>query len=292
MDRGGAPALRLVFAPRRRASGGELRRVPATESTVIEVTERDDIAVLALAHGKANAMDVELLEALTARLQDLAETARAVILTGRGAMFSAGLDLVRITEGGPAYIAQLLGALDGFCRTLFMLPRPVVAAVQGHAIAGGCVAACAADRVLMAEGGGRIGVPEHSVGVPFPPAPVEILRSALPRQVIAEVLYFGNLYTARDAVARGFVHEAVAAEQLIDRAIAEVGRFASTGAAFGVTKRLLRQPAVDRMDASAAAHEAALSAVWTAPETMETLRAYVARTLQRKPAVARAAESG
>ena len=94
--------------------------------------------------------------------------AKAVVLTGQGKIFSAGVDLKRLSEGGADYIRKFLPVLHKLYDTVFYHPKPVVAAINGHAIAGGCVLACCADRRIMAREGGRIGVTESLVGVPFP----------------------------------------------------------------------------------------------------------------------------
>src|SRR4051794_27587744 len=147
---------------------------------MIERTSDDGILTLRLAHGKASALDVELLDALLRELDGAAEQARALLLTGTGSIFSAGVDLFRLTRDGSDYVRRFLPLLSRCLRALFAFPRPVVAAVNGHAIAGGCILALASDIRLMAEGGGRIGVPELLVGVPFPAAALEIVRFAVP----------------------------------------------------------------------------------------------------------------
>ena len=144
---------------------------------MIDLTEADGISILRLQHGKANALDVELCQALTKALEAFRQSAsKALVVTGTGKMFSAGVDLVRLSNEGAAYVRAFLPAMNGMFETLFSLLKPVVAAVNGHAIAGGCIIACAADRRVMAEQGGRIGIPELLVGVPFPVVPLEIVR--------------------------------------------------------------------------------------------------------------------
>ena len=119
-----------------------------------------DVAIVSLAHGKVNAMDVELCEAVTARFEALRQgDSTAVVLTAQGSVFSAGVDLKRIVDGGAAYAERFIPALCGMFEAVLFHPRPVVAAINGHAIAGGCVLACAADLRLMADGPGRIGAP-------------------------------------------------------------------------------------------------------------------------------------
>ena len=122
-----------------------------------------------------------------------------MIITGTGTIFSAGVDLRRLLDGGSAYLADFLPALDRMLRRLLFLPKPVVAAVNGHAIAGGCVLACACDRRLAARGPGRVGVTELLVGVPFPAVALETMRLVVPPHRLAEVVYTGRTWPVEDA---------------------------------------------------------------------------------------------
>jgi enoyl-CoA hydratase len=163
----------------------------------------------------------------------------------------------------------------------FAFPKPVVAAINGHAIAGGCVFACAADRRLMAREAGRIGVSELLVGVPFPPAAMEIMRNAAAPNYLEEAVLSGATYAPPDALARGLIHEIVEPEALTDRTLAAAKVLAGLPpAAFALTKRQIREPNLRRMENKEV--EAAIETIWTAPETLDRIRDYVARTL-RKP---------
>ena len=175
---------------------------------MIELTEHDGVAVLRMADGKANTMSIEFCATLTARFAEAA-AARAVVVTGSGRIFSAGVDLLRLLDGGAPYIGKFLPALSTMFATVFSHPKPVVAAINGHAIAGGCVLACAADRRLMAREAGRIGVTELLVGVPFPPIAMEIMRHATAPQYFEEALVSGETYAPVEAMGRGFVHAIV-----------------------------------------------------------------------------------
>src|SRR4029077_11419335 len=155
--------------------------------TMIDLKTEDGIAVVTLAHGKASALDIELCEALTKCFEELrAPEIRAVVLTGQGRIFSAGVDLVRLSSGGTDYVRKFLPVMNRAFDAVFFLPKPLVAALNGHAIAGGCVLACCADRRVMARGGGRIGVTELLVGVPFPALAFEIMRFATPPYFFSE----------------------------------------------------------------------------------------------------------
>src|SRR5579863_109661 len=118
---------------------------------MIDVETSGPVAVVHMRHGKANALDLEFCNGLVERLEELRlSSAGSVVLTGQGHIFSAGVDLLRVLNDGPAYLERFLPALTKLFETLFCFPKPVVAAINGHAIAGGCVLACAADHRIMA----------------------------------------------------------------------------------------------------------------------------------------------
>jgi enoyl-CoA hydratase len=248
---------------------------------MIEREEREGIAMLRIAHGKAGALDVELVEELAGAVDELAASpARAVVLTGTGTIFSAGVDLFRLLDGGVEYAARFLPALTGSIRKLFALPKPVVAAANGHAIAGGCILVAACDYRLMARGEGRIGAPELLVGVPFPPSVLEVLRFALPPQHVQEVVYTGKTWMADGALTKGLVDEVVEAWALDVRALEVAAQMAALPpAAFALTKRQLRQEALER---AAAADDREAISIWSTPETHDRVRAYLERTLGKK----------
>src|SRR4249920_8436 len=159
-----------------------------------------------MAHGKANTLDTTLCRDLAAQLGELERGGhRAAVLTGHGPIFSAGADLLRLRDGGPGYLDEFLPALSEAFLAVFDCPVPVVAAVNGHAIAGGCVLACACDYRVMNEGHGRIGVTELLVGVPFPVTALEILRFAAGTRRLSELACFGRTYRAAEAAGLGLV---------------------------------------------------------------------------------------
>ncbi len=251
---------------------------------MIEREERDGVAVVRLAHGKASALDAELLEAFADELGTVAESdARAVVLTGTGSIFSAGVDLFRVLDGGPEYVTRFLPGLRTAIRSLFTFPKPVVAAVNGHAIAGGCILASACDYRLMARGGGRIGVPELIVGVPFPSLPLEVMRFAVPANRLQEIVYTGRTYDPDAALACGLVDELVEPDALVERASAVARDFAAIPpSAFALAKRQLRSPTLQRADTYAITNDDDALAAWSSPETHAHIRGYLERTIGKR----------
>jgi enoyl-CoA hydratase len=197
-------------------------------------------------------------------------------------MFSAGVDLVRVSSGGADYVRKFLPILNRVFDAVFFLPKPVMAAVNGHAIAGGCVLNCCADRRLMARGRGRIGVTELLVGVPFPALAFEIVRAAVPTRYLVEFTLGGATYDADEALAHGWVDEITETDALMEKAMAAARRLASLSPrAFAQTKTQMRQPVVERLERSGAASDKIAIEIWAADETLGHIRDYVARTLKK-----------
>lgn len=249
---------------------------------------RDDsgaVCVLRLEHGKVSALDVELLQAIVDVLAEVERsTARAVVLTGTGSSFSAGVDLWRLLDGGAAYVQRFLPLLDAAFRSLFLFPRPVVAAVNGHAVAGGSILASACDRSLMAAGKGKVGVPELRVGVPFPALALEIVRFATGEHA-REVVLTGAVWGPEEARARGLVDEVVPEGELMPRALALAEELASIPAeSFRLVKQQMRAPAIQRAADAAHATGARVFEAWCDPEIHATVRAYLERTIGKRSA--------
>jgi enoyl-CoA hydratase len=248
---------------------------------MIERGALGSIRLLRLAHGKASALDLEFLLALDSELEAAErDGVPALVLTGTGGIFSAGVDLIRLRDGGAAYVREFLPALSRCFERLFFLPRPTVAAVNGHAIAGGGVLTLACDRRVMSRGPGRIGLPELKVGVPFPPLVIEIIRATLAPDVAQEIVLAGATYDPDAAAARCLVDEVVAAEGLLERArtIAEALAAVPPGS-YRLSKELLRRPAREAYRRHGAAEDAATVSAWTSPAVLGAVREYVARTL-------------
>ena len=248
---------------------------------MIHREDRDGIAVLRIEHGKANTLDMESCNAVVEAFEHAGD-ARAVVLTGAGRIFSAGVDLFRVLEEGKPYIEAFVPAMCRAFERVFVHPAPVVAAANGHAIAGGCLLVAAADQRLMAQGAARIGIPELQVGVPFPPIALEIMRSATPPQHFRTIVYRAETYEPAAALALGLIDEVVEPEALLDRALATAERLASVPAdTFAITKREIRRPPMDRIRSLAQTTAQEVQAQWLEPRTLDRIRAYLDRTIPK-----------
>jgi enoyl-CoA hydratase len=252
------------------------------------VIEREQVSaavtVLRLDHGAVSAMDLELLEAIRAEMAKCAADEVAVVLTGTGRAFSAGVDLRRILRDGPDYIGRFLAELSSMFEDVLRYRRPVVAAVNGHAIAGGCVLACCADIRLMAAGTGRIGVPELLVGIPFPAMALAAMRIATGDHGLQEVVYTGETYLPDEARRRGLVDEVVAPEGLLERAVARAEHLAAIPpSAYWQTKRSLRAAFLDWASGPDGRRaDVEMTDTWKSAPAAAAISGYVERTLGRR----------
>lgn len=240
------------------------------------------VAVAEMASGRANALDTVLCRRIAEVFGELpGGPARAVVLTGAGPMFSAGVDLIKINEGGPGYVDEFLPALEAAFVAVFSSGLPVVVAVNGHAIAGGCILVSACDHRVMNADAGRIGVTELLVGVPFPAAAMEILRFAVGTPRLSGLIMAGRTYQAADAVGLGLVDETAGAADVLPRAVEVAGRFAALHPpAAAQARRQIRARVLEQI-AAQRAEDDVVHAIWRSPEALAEIGAYVTRVLRR-----------
>ncbi len=250
---------------------------------MIEFESRGSVTVLRFERGKVNALDAPLLERLSETLDTVGRAPeRALVLTGAGTSFSAGVNLWRVLEGGAPYLETFVPLLSDTLARIFTFPKPVVAAINGHAIAGGCVIASACDYRIMSDGTGKIGVPELRVGVPFPALALEIVRSVVPARSLSHLIYMGALYGPGEAREIGLIDEVVPSEHLLQQACDAAERLGAIPAeTFRITKEQLRQPIVQRATELGRAMDGEVVRTWSSEEVMTAIRQYMNAVVRR-----------
>jgi enoyl-CoA hydratase len=253
---------------------------------VLDLERRGGVDVLWLDRPPVNAADLDLLTALADTVDGLErDSDRPLVLGGRGRSFSAGADLHAVLAGDDAYAAAFVRGLVRAFGTLFRFPRPLVGAINGHALAGGAIVACCCDHRVAAEGAALIGVTEHAVGVPFPLTALEIVRHAIAPERFEEVVYTARTYSPAEAVAVGFVDEVAPPGEVLDRALTVAERLARVPAAtYALIKEAVRRPALERIAAHEAEHDAAAMRAWQSEEVRSAIRAFVDRSVGRRGA--------
>jgi len=216
--------------------------------------------------------------ALMHRLLDAfrAAAGEPILLRGAGDAFCAGLNLKEMAALDAAGMQSFLALLEDMVQALYQYPGPTAAAVNGHAVAGGCVLALGCDwRVMTAAAGARIGLNEVAIGARFPPRTWAMIKARVPAASLERVVLGAQLVDAQAALGLGLVDEladdplAVAKERL-----AVLARHPRD--AYAVAKRGIRGVLAPGAEALAR-WEGEDRAAWTSPQ----FRALIERQLKR-----------
>ncbi len=247
---------------------------------MFETTEIESVTILKMSHGKVNAMDVEFADGLRHQLEQLERSdVGAVVLTSATRVFSAGVDLRRFIDEDDSYVDPFIESLDACFKSLFQFPKPLVAAINGHAVAGGCVMASACDYRAIAPRT-RIGVPEMRVGVAFPPVALETMRLVAAPQAFQTMINIGATYRDDEAVRVGLADELVAAEELLEKAIATAEQLMAIPAeVFRITKQNVRLPATRNVVEADSRWGDQIAAIWKSEENRTVISEYVNKKL-------------
>jgi enoyl-CoA hydratase/carnithine racemase len=250
----------------------------------MELERVGDAMVLRMRAGKANALNPKWFERMSSLLDDaLAARTRALVITGYESFFSAGLDLPALD----ALDERAMGSfMTGFSRTmlrLFELPLPVVAAVNGHAIAGGCVLALQADVRIGAASDFRMGLNEVQLGIGLPYLVLETLRAQVPAPSLFPIAQEGRLFSPEEALAVGLLHEVVPADRLEQRAVSramELGTLPSS--AYAAVKQGLRSAVAARIRELQEQDAGRWTQLWASDEGRERRRRAIERLTRKK----------
>lgn len=246
--------------------------------TSIKLSRADGIAVVTLCAPPMNALDAPLLEELAELFAALAAdvTVRGAVLAAEGRAFSAGLDLKAAPGLDHAGQRRLVNALNTAFGTLYGWPKPLVAAVQGHAIAGGLILALCADRRIAADVPLQISLAEVRVGVAYPVSPLEIARAELSAAVSRRLVLLGESLDAAAAERLGVIDHRVPSTDLMEAALARAADHAQLPPqAFAVTKRELRAAPLARIDAARAGQGEPRLVSWLGDEMRRAAAAVV-----------------
>ena len=245
----------------------------------MRVEPRGEIALLRLEAGKANAFGRALIAHLVGLLDELVGSgARGLVITGYERFFSAGLALPELIELPRTEMRAFIRSFDDLMARIFALPLPVVAAINGHAIAGGCVLALQADERHIADARCKIGLSEAQLGLGLPAIVVETLRAAVPVGSLRRLALEGALVEPAEALALGLVDRVVAPGELENSAVERARALASApGAGFAHIKSALRAPYLARARAIEEAEADRWLDTWFDSETQGRLRDAVAR---------------
>jgi len=246
----------------------------------LEFTEQ--VAVLRMDFGKANAIGEAFLERMSALLDEVSgRKARALVLTGDGRIFCAGLDLPALLDRSAEEIAGFMDRFSTFMLRLFEMPIPVVAAVDGHAVAGGCVLALQTDFRFMS--GGTIGLNEVRIGVGLPAVVLETLKLQVSARALRTIALEGRLFEPDAALHIGLVDEVVGPDRLILSALEKAREMGALPAvSFARIKHSLRAPVAEAARRAAEIDKKSWAGGFASPEAQKILREVVERLRKKR----------
>lgn len=241
----------------------------------ITLAMADGIATVTLQRGKVNAIDLALAQELTECFTRLGgdPACRGIILTGRGSFFSFGFDVPALYDHTPEQYTAFLTAFSATQRAIFACPKPVVAAINGHAVAGGCMLVNACDARLMAIGKAKYSLNEITFGAGLFAGAVEMLRYLAGSATAQKVAYGGAMYGGEEALAVGLVDRLCPPEALPAQAAALATELSHGNLdAFAMIKAQLHAPVLAAMDAREAVSIATFVKIWYSEATRRQTR--------------------
>lgn len=228
----------------------EIHRIAEIKMNFVKVETIDEIATVMLRRGKVNALNGTVVDELRERLKALEvdQNLKALVLTGYGKFFSFGFDIPEFLSFTKEEFTNYLTNFTDLYTYLFLYSKPVVAALNGHTIAGGCMLALACDNRVMVSGKGKISLNEIAFGSSVFAGSTEMLRFWIGSANATKVLYSGAMYSAEEAMSLGLVQDVLSEGNLMVQARRIASDLASKhSSAFASIKSLLRKPIVEDM---------------------------------------------
>lgn len=241
----------------------------------VKLDKAGGIATLTLNRGKVNALNAIVVGELRARLKALEvdREVTAVILTGSGKFFSFGFDIPEFLAFSKEQFAEYLANFTDLYTYLFLYPKPVVAALNGHTMAGGCMLALACDHRVMTTAGAKIALNEIGFGSSVFAGSTEMLRFWVGNANATAILYSGAMYQAEEAKMLGLIHEASTEQNFtatVENAASVLGAKASL--AFSSIKSLLRKSVAEEMRQREAGSVKEFVDIWYSEATWANLQ--------------------
>jgi 3,2-trans-enoyl-CoA isomerase len=246
----------------------------------ISLTMNEGIARVALSRGKVNAINEKVVDELTDCFRALSYDpgVKAVILTGEGKFFTFGFDIPEFLNYTKEDFVRYLTKFTGLYTDIFLYPKPVVAALNGHTIAGGCMLAIACDYRIMVPGNAKISLNEINFSSSVFAGSVELMKLWLGQKQAEAALLSGAMYSAEEALQLGLIDQVTTKDDLEGEALKKAREYASQdGAAFRSIKKLLRQATAEEMMKREKASILEFVDIWYSEKTWKGLQEKVIR---------------
>ena len=238
-------------------------------------TDHDGIAGVVIRRGKVNAFNDAVIDEMSRTFAELAldPSVRAITLTGTGKFFSFGFDIPQFLGYNKEQFTRYLTNFTRLYREIFLHPKPVVAMLNGHTIAGACMIATACDYRVMVSGKARISLNEINFGSSVFAGSVEMLKLLVGHRNAETVLYSGAMYTAEEAHRMGLVDQVVSESDLEYEAGKVAREYAAREPdAFRSIKGLLRRAVAEQMERTEKGSIEEFVKIWYSEKTWARLQ--------------------
>ena len=250
----------------------------------IQVNVKDHIATVTLSRGKSNALNHAMIVELDDMFKNIVNdnSIAGVILTGNAPFFSAGLDLIELYDYNEQQVKDFWIVFLQFATNLVSFKKPLIAAISGHAPAGGCVMALAADYRIMGDGPFVIGLNEVPVGIIVPTNIFKLYAFWLGNAQAARSLLQGTLYNPQEALAIGLIDELVSGDSLLTLAGRKMKKFVELDSnTWQHSKLNIRKDLIRSFEETQSDFLTQMTAQWWAPATRALLKTII-DNLKRK----------
>jgi enoyl-CoA hydratase len=250
----------------------------------LAIEDRGGVRIIALSRGKANVIDAGFAALLHEAVKDAQREpgVRAVVLTSTSPkIFCGGFDLAALSKIGEDEFRSFIKRFEPLFFDLFLLGKPVVAALTGHAIAGGALLAATADFRLAAAGPGTLGLSEIKLGVQVPRFALEVARTTLGERLLSRLALTGDSLSFQEALEAGALDRIVAPDRLLEEAIGLAERLSLSPMAYAAIKRDLRSGPAARAQTGLEEGRSAFVSSWFSEAGQAGIAAALARLAAR-----------
>jgi enoyl-CoA hydratase/carnithine racemase len=252
-------------------------RQQEVREVMIDVEYSDKVAVVRLNRGTTNPLNLEFVGELAAMLREVRTDAQArgIVLRSTNEKFlSIGFDVPQLYGLSEGDFQLFYDAFNDMCFDLYTMPKPTVAAITGHAIAGGCILALCCDYRLIAAGRRLMGLNEVKLGVPVPYLVDCVLRDLAGVRHAREILEMGEFYRPEELLRLGMVDEVFPLKDVVAKAIAKAEQLgAMPPLAYEVIKRNRVERVAGEVQARWEERRREFVKCWYSEEARERLRA-------------------
>jgi len=243
---------------------------------MISVDYRGSVMLARFNRGVTNALNSEFVQALDEVLQRVKSDAGVsglVLASSNEKFFSIGLDIPDLYPLEREAFRDFFRVFNRVCMDLYTLPKPTVAAITGHALAGGCILALCCDWRFIAEGRKLMGLNEVKLGVPVPYLADRVLHALAGVRYARRIMECGDFYTPAEALEMGMVDQVLPVEAVVNNALEHAEKLGSLpGAAYGMIKQNRVETTAAEVLAGEAKKERYFIESWYSEAVRERLR--------------------